>query len=268
LNRGYRQDRLDSVGASDAAKSIAARAMSFGAISDQYAQFRPPPPPEVLDILLPAEAGAVVDVGAGTGNLTLLLVKRVRHVTAVEPDPRMRRVLAERVPQAAVLEARAEQMPLPDGSQDAVLASSAWHWVDTRRAVPEAARVLRAGGRLGVIWTSPDREQEWVVRLWSMMRPDGPALGRERKRRKLRLPAGAPFAPERGPLAVRFTRRFTRSQLRGLAGTYSGVITLGAEQRQDFLARLDERLGAEHRFADPAGIEVPMVAYCWYADRL
>jgi SAM-dependent methyltransferase len=242
--------------------------MSFGAIGDQYAQFRPPPPPEVLDVLLPAEASAVVDVGAGTGNLTRLLVERVQHVTAVEPDPRMCRVLAERVPQASALEAAAEQMPLPDGSQDAVLASSAWHWVDARRAVPEAARVLRAGGRLGVIWTSPDREQDWVRRLWSMMRPDGPALGRERKRRKLRLPAGEPFAPERGPLAVRFTRRFARSQLLGLAGTYSGVITLGVEQRQAFLVQLEERLATDERFEDPAGIEVPMVAYCWYADRL
>ncbi len=252
----------------DAARAIASRAMSFGAISDQYAQFRPPPPPEVLDVLLPAGASAVVDVGAGTGNLTRLLVERVQHVTAVEPDPRMRSVLAERVPQATALEARAEQMPLADGSQDAVLASSAWHWVDARRAVPEAARVLRGGGRLGVIWSSPDREQEWVVRLWSMMRPDGPALGRERKRRQLRLPAGVPFAPAHGPLAVRFTRRFTRQQMHGLAGTYSGVITLPAKQRQDFLAQLEDRLAAEDRFEDSAGIEVPMVAYCWYADRL
>jgi SAM-dependent methyltransferase len=254
--------------ASDVSTAAEKRAMSFGAVSDRYAQFRPPPPAEVLDVLLPAGAGAVVDVGAGTGNLTRLLVQRVQRVSAVEPDPRMRRVLAERVPQATALEASAEQMPLPDGSQDAVLASSAWHWVDARRAVPEAARVLRAGGRLGVIWTSPDREQEWVLKLWSMMRPDGPALGRERKRRKLRLPAGTPFAPEHGPLAVRYTRRFTRQQLHGLAGTYSGVITLPDKQRQAFMAQLEQRLAADDRFIDPAGIDVPMVAYCWYAERL
>jgi SAM-dependent methyltransferase len=249
-------------------RAPSARATSFGAVSDQYAQFRPPPPPEVLDVLLPTDARAVVDVGAGTGNLTRLLVERVQHVSAVEPDPRMRQVLAERVPQAAVLDARAEQLPLPDGSQDAVLASSAWHWVDARQAVPEAARVLRRGGRLGVAWTSPDREQDWVVKLWSLMRPDGPALGRERKRRKLRLPAGAPFTPALGPQAVRFTRRFTRAQMLGLASTYSGVITLSAQERQAFLAQLEHSLAADDRFGDPAGIEVPMVAYCWHADRL
>jgi SAM-dependent methyltransferase len=244
------------------------RARSFGAISDQYAQFRPPPPPEVLDLLLPAGASAVVDVGAGTGNLTALLVQRVARVSALEPDSRMCAVLARHVPQAAILEAAAEQMPLPDSSQDAVLASSSWHWVDARHAVPEAARVLRPGGRLGVVWTSPDREQDWVRKLWSMMRPDGPALGRERKRRKLRLPAGAPFTPPQGPQAVRYMRRFTRAQLLGLAGTYSGVITLDAEERQAFLGELADRLAGDDRFADPDGIEVPMVAYCWHADRL
>lgn len=244
------------------------RALSFGAVSEQYAQFRPPPPEEVLDLLLPASASAVVDVGAGTGNLTRLLVARVQRVSAVEPDPRMREVLAQRVPQAVVLDAAAEAMPLPEGSQDAVLASSAWHWVDVRHAVPEAARVLRVGGRLGVIWTSPDREQDWVLKLWSLMRPDGPALGRERKRRKLRLPAGAPFTEPRGPLAVRYARKFTRAQLLGLAGTYSGVITLGAREREAFLRELERRLLADERFADPDGIEVPMVAYCWYADRV
>lgn len=245
-----------------------ARATSFGAVCEQYAQFRPPPPAEVLDVLLPAQTRAVVDVGAGTGNLTQLLVARVAQVSALEPDPRMCAVLARRVPQAVILEAAAERMPLADGSQDAVLASSSWHWVDARYAVPEAARVLRPGGRLGVVWSSPDREQDWVLRLWSQMRPDGPALGRERKRRKLRLGAGAPFTPAQGPQAVRYTRRFTQAQLLGLAGTYSGVIALGAREQEAFLRELEDRLGADERFTDPAGIEVPMVAYCWHADRL
>jgi SAM-dependent methyltransferase len=247
---------------------VKARAMSFGSISEDYARYRPGPPPAVLDLLLPEGASDVVDVGAGTGNLTRLLLERVERVSAVEPDRRMREVLARRVHGARVLAGAAEDLPLPDGSQDAVLASSAWHWVDARRAVPEAARVLRPGGRLGVVWTSPDRELDWVLKLWSMMRPDGPALGRERKRRKLRLPEEAPFGLAHGPLPVRFTQRFTREQLLGLAGTYSGVIVLPAQERSRFMAELERSLAAEQRLADPAGAEVPMVAYCWYAERL
>jgi len=48
-----------------------------------------------------------------------------------------------------VLDGRAENLPLPDGCADAVLVSHAWHWFDLERAVPEIARVLRNGGRLG-----------------------------------------------------------------------------------------------------------------------
>ena len=244
------------------------RARSFGAVSERYARYRPGPPAEVLELLLPPAAADVVDVGAGTGNLTRLLVERVRHVSAVEPDPRMRHVLAERVQGARILEGSAERLPLEDGSQDAVLASSAWHWVDVERAVPEAARVLRGGGRLGVLWTSPDREQDWVAQLWRAMRPRTPGFARERGARGLRLPAGVPFGPEHGPRAVRFARRFTREQLLGLAGTYSGVIVLPEGQRRAFLEQVREALGREERLSDPEGVEVPMVAYCWYAERL
>lgn len=219
-------------------------------------------------MLLPAKADAVVDVGAGTGNLTRLLVQRVPKVTAVEPDPRMRGELTQRVPQARIEEGTAEALPLPDGSQDAVLASSAWHWVDPERAVPEAARVLRPGGRLAVVWTSPDREQEWVADLWRQIRPEVPGMRREARRRSLRLPDGAPFGPEEGPRALRFTHRFTREQLHGVAGTYSAVLTLPEQERHAFLERLQDTLASDERLSDPAGLEVPMVALCWHAQRI
>jgi SAM-dependent methyltransferase len=56
-----------------------------------------------------------------------------------------------------------EAIPLPDGCGDALFVSTAWHWPDPVRAVPEIARVLRSGGRLGVIWTSRDRARDWVA---------------------------------------------------------------------------------------------------------
>ena len=52
----------------------------------------------------------------------------------------MRAVLAEAAPAARVLEGKAESIPLPDGSADAIFVSSAWHWFDPERAVPELDR--------------------------------------------------------------------------------------------------------------------------------
>jgi SAM-dependent methyltransferase len=131
--------------------------MSFGAIAGDYDRLRPPPPPEAVEWLLPARRDVVVDLGAGTGLLARAVASVAGHVIAVDPDDRMRSVLADRSPGVEVLAGRGEAIPLPDASADAVVVSSAWHWMDPDRAVPEIARVLRDDGRFGVIWTG--REQ-------------------------------------------------------------------------------------------------------------
>src|SRR6202035_3138514 len=74
----------------------------------------------------------VLDIGAGTGALTHHLVSRGLDVVAVEPDPQMRAVLAERVPRADVRAGSAEDLPLEDGEIDAVVGGQMWHWGDPR----------------------------------------------------------------------------------------------------------------------------------------
>jgi ubiquinone/menaquinone biosynthesis C-methylase UbiE len=69
----------------------------------------------------------------------------VTHVTAVEPDPRMRAVLTRRTPGLDVRAGRAEAMPLPGASADAVFVSTAWHWLDLPRA--GSARAAMSRGR-------------------------------------------------------------------------------------------------------------------------
>ena len=69
---------------------------SFGAVADEYNRLRPGPSGEALDWLIPEDATDVLEIGAGTGILTRLLAERVAHVTAVEPDDRMRAVLPRR----------------------------------------------------------------------------------------------------------------------------------------------------------------------------
>ena len=122
--------------------------------------------------------------------MTRLLIGRAPRVVAVEPDERMRTVLAARCPEAEVLEGRGEDIPLPDGSVDAVVIASAWHWLNPDRAVPEITRVLRPGGALGVIWVSRDARVDWVAEFNALMREAreadraGPAVARQRRRRR------------------------------------------------------------------------------------
>src|SRR6201993_2342522 len=137
------------------------RAMSFGSIAEDYDGLRPQAPQKAVDWLLPPGCEVAVDVGAGTGLFTRMLVERAAQVIAVEPDARMRKVLTARSPGVRVVEGRGESIPLPDAAADAVFVSSAWHWMDAERAVPEIGRVVRDGGRFGLIWTSRDRGVGW-----------------------------------------------------------------------------------------------------------
>jgi ubiquinone/menaquinone biosynthesis C-methylase UbiE len=92
----------------------------------------------------------VVDLAAGTGKLTRLLVERGFDVIAVEPVAEMRGVLEARVSPVTVLDGTAESIPLADGTAKAVTVAQAFHWFDPDRALPEIARVLKRAGALAI----------------------------------------------------------------------------------------------------------------------
>jgi ubiquinone/menaquinone biosynthesis C-methylase UbiE len=134
------------------------RALSFGRGAVEYDRVRPEYSSEALDLVtkrlgLRPDA-EVLDLAAGTGKLTRALVPRFGRVVAVEPDPGMRAILGQVTDCVVVLEGRAEAIPLPDRSVDAVFVGQAFHWFSTSEAVTEIARVLRPGGGLAMIWNA------------------------------------------------------------------------------------------------------------------
>jgi SAM-dependent methyltransferase len=238
-------------------------------VADDYDRVRPGPPDEALDWLVPPNCAIAVDIAAGTGLFTRALERRVGQVIAVEPDDRMRAVLAARSPGVRAVAGRGEAIPVPDASADGVFVSSAWHWLDPDRAVPEIARVLRDGGRLGVIWTSRDRRVDWVAELGRLRGPHaappaGDGGSRQRRRREVTLPADAALA-NIASATFEFVRTMTVDDAVDWLATYSGVITAPAEERAAGLARAREVL---LRRADGNGmVEFPMRSTCWRADR-
>jgi len=250
--------------------TIAQRAMSFGAIAADYDRLRPDAPDEAVDWLVPAGCEVAVDLGAGTGKLTRALARRVPRVIAVEPDERMRAVLAARSPGVEVRAGRGETIPLPDASADGVFISSAWHWMDAELALAEITRVLRDGGRMGLIWTSRDRQVGWLRDLGHRRAPgaappDEQANGAPGRRpRQVDLPAGVPLVNGvRASFA--YTRTMSATDFIELQGTYSGVITASPADRAAELTRA--RAALEERFPGATEIEVPMRSECWRADR-
>jgi SAM-dependent methyltransferase len=148
----------------------------FGRAADAYERSRPSYPPDAV-ALLAAELGigpgaTVLDLAAGTGKLTRLLVERGAELVAVEPSAAMRKQFAAVVPSVAVHEGTAERIPLADGSVDAVVVAQAFHWFDAPLALVEIARVLRARGGLGLIWNERDESVPWVAELSHVMQWD------------------------------------------------------------------------------------------------
>lgn len=128
----------------------------FGNAAGEYELGRPRWPGELIDrAAADLELGpdsAVLDLGAGTGKLTRDLVPRFGRVIAVEPDDAMRAVLDEVVPDAEALAGRAQAIPLPDGSVDAVFTAEAFHWYASGQTVAEIVRVLRPPGGLVILF--------------------------------------------------------------------------------------------------------------------
>jgi SAM-dependent methyltransferase len=144
-------------------------AAGFGSSADAYERGRPTYPDDAVAHLAAelelGPAARVLDLAAGTGKLTRLLVEGGADVLAVEPVAAMRAVLENTVPGIPVLEGTAESIPLPDRSVDAVTVAQAFHWFDAAAALVEIHRVLRPGGALGLIWNAMDSSVEWVAVL-------------------------------------------------------------------------------------------------------
>jgi SAM-dependent methyltransferase len=239
--------------------TAAERSRSFGAIAEDYDRLRPGPPDAAVDWLLPG------DVGAGTGLLTRALARKGPRVIAVEPDQRMRAVLSARSPGIEALDGRGEAIPLPDASADGVFISSAWHWMDPEKTIAEVTRVLRDGGRFGLIWTRRDSETGWLHEI-SLREPRGhPGREESRRRRSVTLPADAQLH-NITTRSFSFALRMSADALIDMLGTYSGVITASPADRAAGLARA--RAALDDLFPGASEIDVPMRAGCWRADRI
>jgi SAM-dependent methyltransferase len=143
------------------------QALSFGQAAERYDRIRPTYPPEALRWALDSvSAGStVVDLGAGTGLLTRVLLGLGYDVVPVEPDAGMRAQLDAATPGTTTREGSAEALPVADGSLDAVVCGQAYHWFDREKAHPELARAIRSGGVFAPIWNLRDESVSWVREL-------------------------------------------------------------------------------------------------------
>ncbi len=241
------------------------RALSFGRHAAAYERARPAYPAAAARWLLPDDPEHVVELGAGTGKLTRALVAPGRRIVAVEPDARMRAVLAALdLPGVETRDGAAEAIPVQTGQVDAVVAGSAFHWFDVPVALGEIARVLRLGGTLAFAWNRRGEGPVWFDEVDRPIR--GP--GRWRGERDWAALVGAsPFFAEVEQARFEHVLALPRDAIGDFLRSYSRVGTLPSDEQRELIAAAEAAVRANTP-PDQTTLELPFVVEAYRTRRL
>ncbi|WP_250003038.1 trans-aconitate 2-methyltransferase [Actinoplanes sp. M2I2] len=138
----------------------------FGEVAALYDEVRPGYPEEVRQAILDygGRPTGIVELGAGTGKGTELLVAYGEPVVALEPDPRMAALLRAKFPQVEVVETTFEEWSPPARRPSLVACALAWHWMDVATRNRRSFDTLAPGGTLAIFghkygYADPAQEQ-------------------------------------------------------------------------------------------------------------
>jgi SAM-dependent methyltransferase len=213
-------------------------AASFERVAAEYDLGRPSWPAAAVETAGLPRSATVLDLGAGTGKLTRVLLDHFDRVIAVEPLAGMRALVP---PAADVREGAAEAIPLPDESVDAVFCGESFHWFDWPRAIPEIARVLRPRGLLVLMWNRgpEDGSRPWPQGVTDVLDRVSHSPGEKRYRAFAWRDAfrGAPFEPLRHEVFPH-EEDLPRDALLARIGSWSQFTTMEPEERAGHLREI------------------------------
>jgi SAM-dependent methyltransferase len=233
---------------------------SFQDGGEHYDRVRPGYPEDSADWLVPAAARDAVDLGAGTGKFTALLVERGLRTVAVDPSLDMLEQLRRALPGVTAVEGTAEHTGLAAESYDLVTVAQAWHWCDPLLASTEVARILRPHGVLGLIWNQLDTSVPWVHRLSRIMHAG------DVHKPHFKPPLGPEFTGLESHL-TRWEEPVSTQDILELAKSRSYYLRAGEDTRAKVLGNLDWYLHVHLGHGVGEILPLPYLTQTWRAAK-
>lgn len=243
-------------------------ARNYDGAAGDYEAGRPDYPAALIAALPLGDARVIVDLGAGTGKFTRLMLPHLADgasIIAVEPVAGMAARL-DGMQGVQIRQRAASDTGLGDGVADLVTAAQSLHWFDDAASVAEIARILRPGGRLALVWNARDDRVPWVHELSRLADRHAGDTPRHQSGHwrwiladpRFRLDAEVTADnPHRMPRAALFARVFSTSYMANLPDA----------SKQDLRREVTDLLG-RHGLGDAARITLPYVSRLYLLTRL
>jgi SAM-dependent methyltransferase len=235
----------------------------FEEVPELYDRARPTYPAQVFDDLIALaelpKAARIVEIGCGTGQATLPLAERGYHITCLELGEQLAAVARRKLeafPSVEIINAPFESWEPPDAGFDAVVAFTAFHWIDPGLRYEKSASLLRSAGALAVVAAEHVLPTDGDP-FFAAVQEDYDAVVPDEEKTK----AGRPLAPDAiGDLSGEIeasglfhdvaVRRYlweviyTADEYIAVLNTYSGHRALDDEARQRLFERIHRRIEA------------------------
>lgn len=246
--------------------------IGFDRAGDSYERGRPEYPQEAVDFLVKTlqifPRSVVIDLGAGTGKFTKLLLPSGAAILAVEPVEGMRKKFQSLYPQLKVLNGSAEDIPVEEKSVDTIIAAQAFHWFNGPKALQEMHRVLNPNGKLGLIWNARDESLDWVAQLTKIIDPHEGGAPRYKSMNWKRAFDATDFFSNLEHQSFNYTQVGTIDTIVDRIGSISFISALPEQQRSLVLDQVRDLVVTHPETRGKSEIKLPYRTDVYWCEKI